>query len=232
MSPCAGTVGAVDIVVLNVYVPAGGTGPGGANGAVIDAFNIETGEFCNDDFVTVSPDADGSLTNSGNVLGWVNTQASNETITALGHISPSNMYFKKWEIVDGASQTNHALAVAKNSNTYAFAFYGNIIKQFFKELKEHIKEFKEHKEWLIDKPVIVDTPVKQVPEIKDPKLIREGDPWGRDVWDPGEKLKIQTLIDKISSLEANVKMMGQSFIKTADRPNVGKEISKGTGKAG
>ncbi len=223
LAPCSGTVGAADIIVTNVYVPSGGTGPQGENGAIIDAFNAETGEFCDDTFVTVSPDETGNLTTSGNVLGWVNSEANNETIIAFGHITPSNVYFQKWEIVEGTgdgtdSASGSSLTVGINTNPYAFAFYHN--------QKALFKEFKDFKE--IEKPHILDNPVKdlgaEIPKLKD----SEGDPWGYlNVIDPALRASLKIFTDKLSALEKQVKELGQSFIRIQERPDVGKKLGQG-----
>jgi hypothetical protein len=219
MTPCTGIVGNDPIVVTNVYVPVGGgTGPGGENGAIIDAFNMETGEFCDDTFVTVSPDANGNLTSQGNVLGWVNSEANVENITAYNHILPSDKYFQKWDIVEGTGDSSDTaslavLTVGKNTNPYAFAFYS--------------KPAKSSRFWE-NKPDIIDRPVKDLGAeiIKWKDAAGEGDPWRNYVVDPAEKLKMQTLIDKVSALEQQVKQLGQSFIKIQERPAVGKEIAE------
>lgn len=223
MVPCSGTVGSDDVVVLNVYIPAGGTGAGGGNGAVIDAFNAETGNFCDDTFVTVSPDASGALTTSGNVLGWVDSQGGNLTINAYAHIMPSNMYFLNWEIVVGTggagdSVSNQNLMVGQNSNPYAFAFYGQNDKNILKDL-------------MIEKHRFVDNPVKEwIKEI--PKSWKDAAyevrPWD-DLGYPVDK--IQPMVDKIAELEKQVQILGQAFIRLTERPNVGKDIGKG-GKHG
>lgn len=218
LSPCAGTVGTEDVVVLNVYVPAGGgTGPAGENGAVIDAFNVETGNFCDDDFVTVVPDSGGALTTSGNVLGWVNSQGGNLTVTAYSYISPSNKYFQRWEIVPGTgnatdSVSGSALMVGQNTNPFAFAFYTGPKKNFFKEFLEKPRKDLE----------------KEIPKNwKDAAY--EFRPW--DIYSNPVDERITGLIEKISGLEKQIQTLGQAFIRLQERPEVGKEIAKKGGKS-
>jgi len=224
MAPCSGTVGTSPILVTNVYIPPGGTGPGGESGAIIDAFNAETGQFCDDTFVTVSPDSGGNLTSSGNVYGWVSSQGGDETITAYTHIMPSDMYFHDWQIVEGTgtsadNASGAALTVGAGTNPYAFAFYGRQQKSFYKDIKDLMKE------WLADKPVTIDSPRKdlasELPKWKD--AAGEGDPW-KNIGGPVEQT-IQGLVDKVSNLEQQIKEMGQSFIRIQERPVVGKEIA-------
>jgi hypothetical protein len=232
-NPCHGTVGVLPITVINVYIPLGsGTGSGGENGAVIDAFNEETGSFCDDTFVTVAPDSNGSLTNSGNVFGWVNS-AKAETIKALSPISPSNVYFHKWTIVPETKDATDSFAgdtltVGKNTNPYAFAFYGALNKSFVKDIKDglvekfHIKEMT--KDRLPDKYLS-----KEV--IKENKEFAggEGDPY-RDLGDPAYLGVIRVLTDKLEALEKKMGQLGTSFIKSQERPAVGRDIARKTGK--
>ena len=92
------------VTYLGVYLPSGGTGPGGPPGASIDALNITTGQLINGNaqgnFVTVDDEpgnvADASLTNSGNVYGWVPTNTTDAKITADGTLGISGPGFCGW----------------------------------------------------------------------------------------------------------------------------------------
>lgn len=89
-------VGASPIVVLAVYVYDVNSVPGpGVPGASIDAFDETKGILIDDDFVTVSPDA--NLSSSGNKLGWVPTIDNAETIAAYNHIVRNGADFVDFE---------------------------------------------------------------------------------------------------------------------------------------
>ena len=117
------------IQVLVVYTPTGGGGGGGDSGATIDAFNATAGVLFDDTFVSVAPDPGGSLTNSGNTNGWVDTWKSAETITALQPTiewptkAKRNDTFTGWVSLNGSKSTNPALAVNKGQSVSAIAFY-------------------------------------------------------------------------------------------------------------
>ncbi|HTW36543.1 MAG TPA: hypothetical protein VMD53_18135 [Rhizomicrobium sp.] len=126
------------IQVLVVYTPTGGGG-GEDSGATIDSFNATAGVLFDDTFVSVAPDATGTLTTSGNTNGWVDTWNSAEEITALqptiewptkNHRSDT---FTDWVSSNGSgstASTNPALAVNKEQSVTAIAFY-NVPWQFF-----------------------------------------------------------------------------------------------------
>jgi len=128
-APPSVIVGTTNIVVLAVYVPTGGgcgatpCPPG--SGATIDAFDETTGSLFNDTFVKVAPDANGALTTSGNVYGYVDTTGSAETITALTPTSPSNVDFSRWVKLEPSAATTNgsALSAGKGVSTIALAFY-------------------------------------------------------------------------------------------------------------
>lgn len=124
-------VGAIPILVLVVYVPAGGNGNGGP-GAYIDAFDVTLNTLVSDNFVTVSPDAPpppgGALTNTANVDGSVAT-TNTETITAFQHITPTGADFDFWlDVANPQSPPPGEIAglnftATQNSSPYALAFY-------------------------------------------------------------------------------------------------------------
>src|SRR5277367_207086 len=69
------TVDTAPIVVLVVYVPAGGGRgrPVRDSGATIDSFDETTGSLFNDIFVSVAPDSGGAVTAAANNMGYVDT---------------------------------------------------------------------------------------------------------------------------------------------------------------
>jgi hypothetical protein len=91
------TVGTGNITVFVVYVPTGLSGPGGAFGATIDAYDETARSLVDDIFVTVSPDdSNFDLTNSGNDNGFVPTTTTTEKIAASQIIKQSNATFIQW----------------------------------------------------------------------------------------------------------------------------------------
>ncbi|HUO93768.1 MAG TPA: hypothetical protein VMU22_12640 [Rhizomicrobium sp.] len=126
-APPSVVVGTSNIVVLAVYVPVGGPPCPGCtgSGATIDAFDETTGSLFNDTFVKVAPDANNTLTTSGNVYGYVDTTNSAETISSLTPTSPTGVNFSRWvKLLPSAATTNgSALGVGKGVNTIALAFY-------------------------------------------------------------------------------------------------------------
>lgn len=115
-------VGSDPIGVTAWYLPTGGDGPGEA-GTYIDAFDVDLGDFFDDDFVSVSPDTD--LSFNANELGLVPTRAP-EQITAFGAIGPRQL--QSWQLLAvtpaGADSVDGAvLSTAAKSNAMAFAFY-------------------------------------------------------------------------------------------------------------
>lgn len=203
-NPCHGIVGTSPITVTNVYIPRNGNGEGHA--AIIDAFDMEAGCFSNDDFVTVSPDDDGSLTESGNVLGVVDT-VQEETITAFDFIDSYSLMFKQWGLIAGAASnvtiSGKQLIVKRNKSCYAFAFYQTRGEFIPKDPREYFAQ-------------------KQFARDMFPPIGTLGDPY---YWD-----MIKYLTDRITTLETQVKKQtGQAFIKAQERNVAGKNVtSKGT----
>jgi len=249
--PPVGTVGTNPILVLVVYVPVGGPIGVGDPGAVIDAFNVTTGALLDNDFVVVTPDPGGTLTNEANVDGWVDTVSSGYTITAdhpnIGPYMalPTNAVFEQWvdltnpspptSLISGAN-----LTPAAGVTVYALAFYSNpavkIIKEFKevyqdKNLKEHIKEvdkgnFKDH--------VAEIPPYKTITNegpFKGPKETVENPGGLGPGGDPGGTIgELGRLSQRVSRLEASLKesQKGKAFIKAEDRPPVGKAKTRKT----
>jgi hypothetical protein len=234
--PTAGTVGTTPVLVLVVYVPEGG-GPGGPDtGAVIDAFNESIGSLVDNNFVTVSPDSGGTLTDEANTDGWVDTTSSGSTITAdhpnIGAYStdPTNLLFDRWVVLTNATPpatlvSGANLTPGKGEMVYALAFYKapapkhwpeKVLKEFVKEIeklqiKEHIQD--------TGKTFIADSPIKGIKEqVEIPGGIG-------NTGDPGDLGGvIQGLSQRIAKLEAAAKgaPKGEAFIKPKDRPAVGK----------
>jgi hypothetical protein len=116
-SPSVG-IGDTPINAIAWYIPIGGGG-NGAPGVIIDAFDVDLGNFVDDDFVKVTPDA--NLTAAANNDGYVPT-AKVEDINAFASIH--NVPFDKWMSVSG-SETIQGQDVKTVVNSYAidFAFY-------------------------------------------------------------------------------------------------------------
>jgi hypothetical protein len=115
-------VGDDPIMVTAWYLPEGVGGPGDPT-TYIDAFDIDLGDFFDDDFVSVAPDT--GLTFNANELGLVPT-AAQETIQAYAGIG--GRVLEDWQILevtpagaDTASGPN--LSTAAKSGAVAFAFY-------------------------------------------------------------------------------------------------------------
>lgn len=109
------------------YLPQGGPNDphDGELGIGIDAFDVDRGNFIDDDFVTVAPD--GGLTAAANWDGWVPT-ANAETITAFNPIhnvaTARNIPFDSWmEIDPPAPAVGAALSPPVGSNGTALAMY-------------------------------------------------------------------------------------------------------------
>ena len=116
-------IGGQDVVAMAVYLEEGGGGGGGSGngtGFVIDAFDANLGGFVDDDFVTVTPDSDGTLTHAGNWEGFVSTAVA-ETIEAVGSIQSA--LFIEWLIAGSAPQNNPNLQAAAQASGVAFAIY-------------------------------------------------------------------------------------------------------------
>ena len=106
------------------YLPSGGGGTGGP-GLGIDAFDVNRGQFFDDDFVSVAPDA--ALSAAANYDGFVPT-ASIEHITAFDPcheaVISANIPFVNWMVVDPpAPATGTVLNPPVGSNGTAFAMY-------------------------------------------------------------------------------------------------------------
>jgi hypothetical protein len=119
------TVESAPINVLVLYVPTGGGGGGGGrgSGATIDSFDETTGSLFNDIFVSVAPDPSGTLTASGNNMGFVDTTNGQEAITAISPTS-SGVIFDQWRVLaPPGPDAGAVLTVGKGMSVLALAFY-------------------------------------------------------------------------------------------------------------
>jgi len=235
--PAVGTVGTVPVLVNYVYLPVGG-GPGGASGAVIDAYNETAGTLVDNDFVTVSPDPSGTLTTEANVDGWVDTTDSGYTITAdhpnIGAYlaDPTNLLFDQW--VDLATPTMPPPGLISGANltpgqgvsVYALAFYKVAPTPKLEKEGPPWREKLISKDWEKEYPgskESTDSPYKSpaAEGIKGPKDAGEGyGAYGYGV-DPAEiAAQLRELNQRLSRLEADITAKGAAFIKPEDRPEV------------
>lgn len=123
-SPPAVTVESAPINVLVLYVPPpGGNGGVPGSGATINSFDETTGSLFNDVFVSVAPDAGGTLTASANNMGYVDTTNSEEAITAISPTS-SGVVFDQWRVLSPPGpDAGDVLTVGKGVSEIGLAFY-------------------------------------------------------------------------------------------------------------
>jgi len=113
------------IRILVFYIETGGVPiPGGyGNGVWIDAFDIDAGDFNDNDFVNISPDS--SLSPFANEEGVVPTDNADETAIAFNELMPQK-YFTTWRaFLQMAQPTANNLFMTRYCNDIAFAFYKN-----------------------------------------------------------------------------------------------------------
>lgn len=205
-----------DVIQINVYVPHGG-GPGNGSAALIDAFDVTTGGFVDDMFVTVSNNA---LTHDANYLGVVNSTNAPVVVSAYNWITPTNANFTQWLIMPGTasggdSPSGNNLNVSQGSNMVAFAYYkapdpGG--KQPFKEFKD----YKDHHErqYKNQIPEIYKS-LKEAVEISGPET----------VVDPADYVRqVQAINTKLNSLESKLTELGKSFT-AKNKADVGKAVA-------
>ena len=236
--PPVGTVGTNPITVLYVYVPTGGGG-GDSSGAVIDAFNESTNRLVDNNFVTVSPDPGGTLTTEANADGWVDTSTSGYTIAAdhpnIGsyHSWPTTPLFDLWvdlttptppsSLISGAD-----LTPGEDVTVYALAFYKSPVMKSGKDYEKplRVKEVdKEHYKEFPDKNPADVNLLKVVLE-KGGKELAEGINPG-NLGDPELIVtEVQRLQERLAKLEAELREQGRAFIKSEDRPHVGRPKKK------
>lgn len=114
-------VGASDVQATAWYLP-GGDGRG-EPGLLIDAFDVQIGNFVDDDFVTVSPDSD--LSPAANEEGFVPNKAT-EHVQAFTSIH--GVPLDQWKVLAEHPAGTHPIAGADlqadaASTGVAFAFY-------------------------------------------------------------------------------------------------------------
>jgi hypothetical protein len=131
-------------VTAKLYYVAVGEGsvPGGGDGfLLIDAYDVQAGDFFGDDFVDASPDPGHTLTPAAND-GYIDTTTQVEQGTALtvaARDSLSNRQFGYWWSIDSlqvnADESNpatvgspdpHDIVVHHNDCVFAYAFYNEV----------------------------------------------------------------------------------------------------------
>lgn len=123
----------------------GGVGGEGGGAVLIDAFDIEAGDFFAEDFVDVAPDPSGSLTSSAND-GFIDTSGQIAagtaiTVTARDHMTTglAAKAFDHWLPIDAmlasadpkapptvGSPGARDIVVRRNDRVMAFAFYHSV----------------------------------------------------------------------------------------------------------
>jgi hypothetical protein len=97
----------------------GGSGPG-SPALLIDAFDVDIGDFVLDDFVNVVTDS--SLTAEANLDGIVSTTEASEDVRA--YTSIRSVPFNQWLIIEGMESVSaEDLTGAQNTSAIAFAMY-------------------------------------------------------------------------------------------------------------
>ena len=169
------------------YIPTGGDGP---PGVMIDAFDVNQGNFVDDDFVDFVSDP--SMTFVANDEGWVPT-ASPADIRAFTSIHA--VPFADWTVVLGSEAINDVdLDAAQNTFAVAFAFYKT-------------------PSIVVKKPDLADHGLKREFEQLG-KLIAEGDPFRH--W---EEVEIGELTATVQTLDRNVRRLA-TLIEAKTLPEV------------
>lgn len=115
-------VGSSDVQVTGWYLPPGGVN-GGGPGLLIDAFDVDIGDFSDADFVDVVSDP--TLTSAANDEGFVPTGSAQEDVRAFSDVD-GVVPFTGWTIF---WSDTHVSAMARdlvgqeNHSAVAFAFY-------------------------------------------------------------------------------------------------------------
>jgi hypothetical protein len=110
-------VGPGDVQATAWYIEGDGNG---APALLIDAFDVDIGDFVLDDFVDVVTDA--SLTAEANLDGIVPTTGGAEEVRAYASIRA--VPFNTWIVVEGTEPTSaEDLNCAQNTSAIAFAMY-------------------------------------------------------------------------------------------------------------
>jgi hypothetical protein len=118
-------VASTDVQATAWYIEGGTGGPGGP-ALLIDAFDVDIGDFVLDDFVDVVTDS--SLTAEANADGIVPTGTDTEDVRA--YTSIRSVPFKEWIVVEGAEPVSKEdLTGNLNTSAIAFAMYQSPPKQ-------------------------------------------------------------------------------------------------------
>ncbi len=126
------TVGSVPVNVVSIYLEPGNPGPNGDPAVCIDAFNINTGTFIDDDFVSivVNGTVNAALSTSANYDGVVDSMAAGVVVRAFDNFvtvyTPAGVQdkFTKWQSLAGTETvTVLDLAVGQKTNAYYLALY-------------------------------------------------------------------------------------------------------------
>lgn len=117
-TPPTTNVGTNDIIATAWYILGNGNGQ---PGIFVDTFDVDLGTFVDDVFATVKPDANGTLTTSANIDGFVPTATREDIFAYLSiHMTP----FVDWKVVVGSEAvTNEDLQAKAQDFAVAFAFY-------------------------------------------------------------------------------------------------------------
>ena len=125
-------VGTADISILVVYAPPGGIGSGGGPGVWVDAFNVDTGDFSDSDFIQVltppTPpvSVDTAKSQHANAEGDVSTVTA-ENLRAFASVDGAP--FLEWKKITqgGALVTGTDVQLtASESGEIWFAFYQTV----------------------------------------------------------------------------------------------------------
>jgi len=122
-------VGNTDINILVVYAPVGGIGSGNGPGIWVDAFNVDTGDFSDSDFIQIltpptPPDTlDNSKTSHANMEGDVSSVTA-ESIRAFATIDGAAFIeWKKIIPVETILNTRDFTLTQNETGEIWFAFY-------------------------------------------------------------------------------------------------------------
>lgn len=126
------TVGTIPVNVVSIYLAPGNPGPGGDPAVCIDAFNIGTGTFIDDDFVSilVNGAVNAPLSTSANYDGVVDSVNAGITIRAYDSFTtvypPAGVFdkFSNWQSLSGTETvTVLDLSVGQKTTAYYLALY-------------------------------------------------------------------------------------------------------------
>ena len=121
-------VGSTDVEVTGWYLPPGGGPNGGGPGLLIDAFDVDLGDFSDADFVDVVSDP--TLTGAANEEGFVPTGGANEDVRAYTDVD-GVVPFTEWDIfwsdMDVTAGGRDLIGQQAHS-AVAFAFYQTPVK--------------------------------------------------------------------------------------------------------